>query len=87
MKFPCLKSFTIDLHMKTPLELGLLDSHRFFVILMMGRKCLRLGCFTLGKFLLIYIYNFHVLSNLLLIYICKLHWNLNTMFVCQVNPL
>ena len=31
-----------------------------------------------------YIYNFHVLSNLLLIYICKLHWNLNTMFVCQV---
>jgi hypothetical protein len=29
--------------------------------------------------------NFHVLSHLLLIYICKLHWNLNTMFVCQVN--
>ena len=29
--------------------------------------------------------NFHVLSNLLLIYIWKLHWNLNTMFVCQVN--
>ena len=28
-----------------------------------------------GKFLLIYIWNFHVLSNLLLIYICKLHWN------------
>ena len=27
-----------------------------------------------GKFLLIYIYNFHVLSDLLLIYICKLHW-------------
>ena len=27
----------------------------------------------------------HVLSDLLLIYICKLHWNLNTMFVCQVN--
>ena len=40
-----------------------------------------------GKFLLIYIYNFHVLSHLLLIYICKLHWNLNTMFVCQVNDL
>ena len=38
-----------------------------------------------GKFLLIYICNFHVLSHLLLIYICKLHWNLNTMFVCQVN--
>ena len=37
-----------------------------------------------GKFLLIYIWNFHVLSHLLLIYICKLHWNLNTMFVCQV---
>ena len=27
-----------------------------------------------GKFLLIYICNFHVLSHLLLIYICKLHW-------------
>ena len=40
---------------------------------------------TSGNFHLIYIYNFHVLSNLLLIYICKLHWNLNTMFVCQVN--
>ena len=35
-------------------------------------------------FLLIYIWNFHVLNHLLLIYICKLHWNLNTMFVCQV---
>jgi hypothetical protein len=30
-----------------------------------------------GKFLLIYICNFHVLIHLLLIYICKLHWNLN----------
>ena len=29
-----------------------------------------------GKFLLIYICNFHVLSHFLLIYICKLHWNL-----------
>ena len=38
-----------------------------------------------GKLLMICICNFHVLSNLLLIYICKLHWNLNTMFVCQVN--
>ena len=28
-----------------------------------------------GEFLLIYIYNFHVLGHLLLIYICKLHWN------------
>ena len=28
-----------------------------------------------GKFLLIYICNFHVLSHILLIYICKLHWN------------
>jgi hypothetical protein len=28
-----------------------------------------------GKFLLIYICNFHVLSHLLMIYICKLHWN------------
>ena len=27
-----------------------------------------------GKLLLIYIFNFHVLSHLLLIYICKLHW-------------
>ena len=38
-----------------------------------------------GEFLLIYIWNFHVLSRLLFIYIFKLHWNLNTMFVCQVN--
>ena len=30
-----------------------------------------------GKFLLIYIWNFHVLNHLLLIYICKLHWNRN----------
>ena len=37
-----------------------------------------------GKFLMIYICNSHVLSHLLLICICKLHWNLNTMFVCQV---
>ena len=37
-----------------------------------------------GSFLLIYICNFHVLSHLLLIYIYKLHWNLHTMFVCQV---
>ena len=36
-------------------------------------------------FLLIYICDFYVLNHLLLIYICKLHWNLNTMFVCQVN--
>ena len=28
-----------------------------------------------GNFLLIYISNFHVLNHLLLIYICKLHWN------------
>ena len=28
-----------------------------------------------GKLLLIHICNFHVLSHLLLIYICKLHWN------------
>ena len=40
---------------------------------------------NLGRFLMIYICNFHVLSNLLLINICKLHWNLNMMFVCQVN--
>ena len=33
----------------------------------------------------VYIRNFHVLHHLLLNYICKLHWNLNTMFVCQVN--
>jgi hypothetical protein len=30
----------------------------------------------LVKFLMIYICNFQVLSNLLFIYICKLHWNL-----------
>ena len=35
-----------------------------------------LGAFPLrGNFLLIFICNFHVLSYLLLIYICKLHWN------------
>jgi hypothetical protein len=28
-----------------------------------------------GKLLLTYICNFHVLSHLLFIYICKLHWN------------
>ena len=28
-----------------------------------------------GNLLLIYVWNFHVLSHLLLIYICKLHWN------------
>ena len=38
-----------------------------------------------GNFLMIYICNFLLLSHLLLIYIRKLHWNLNTMFVCQVN--
>ena len=37
-----------------------------------------------GNFLLIYICNSHVLSHLLLMYISKLHWNLNTMFLCQV---
>jgi hypothetical protein len=31
-----------------------------------------------GKLLLICICNFHVLSHLLMIYICKLHWNLQT---------
>ena len=35
----------------------------------------RLKAAPSGKFLLIYICNFHVLSHLLLIYICKLHWN------------
>ena len=40
-----------------------------------------------GKLLLIYISNFHVLIHLLLIYICKLHWNLNTrkeLKVCNI---
>ena len=53
--------------------------------------CERLGSDSqgggLGNFFLIYICNSHVLTHLLLIYICKLHWNLNTMFVCQVNSL
>jgi hypothetical protein len=40
---------------------------------------------VIGKLLRIYICNFHILSHLLLIYIRKLHWNLNTIFVCQVN--
>ena len=50
-------------------------------------EIVKAGLASHGKSLMIYIWNFHVLSNLLLIYICKLHWNLNTMFVCQVNPL
>ena len=29
-----------------------------------------------GNFLLIYIYDFHVLNHFLLIYICKLHWRI-----------
>ena len=33
-------------------------------------------CVRQVKLLLIYIWNFHFLSHLLLIYICKLHWNL-----------
>ena len=36
-----------------------------------------------GKFPLIYICNFHVLSNLLLIYICKLHWNNQAIVLVQ----
>ena len=37
-----------------------------------------MACLIGGQvhFLLICICNFHVISNLLLIYICKLHWNL-----------
>ena len=31
---------------------------------------------------MIYICNFHVLNDLLLIYICKLHWNLQDLCVC-----
>jgi hypothetical protein len=44
-----------------------------------------MGWTQVSEFLLIYICNFHVLSHLLLIYMWKLHWNLNTMFICQVN--
>ena len=44
------------------------------------RDCIRAWVET-GKLLLIYIWNFNVLSHLLLIYICKFHWNLNTMLV------
>ena len=32
-----------------------------------------------GNSLMIYICNFHVLNNLLLIHICKLHWNRDTL--------
>ena len=39
--------------------------------------------FERGKFLLIYICNFHVLSHLLLIYICQLHWN----YIGPLGPL
>ena len=38
-----------------------------------------------GKSLMIYICNFHVLSHLLLIYICKLHWNFNTFFPEEIK--
>ena len=38
---------------------------------------LRYTILRTGNFLLVYISNFHVLNHLLLIYICKLHWNLN----------
>ena len=38
-----------------------------------------------GKLLLIYLCNFHVLSNFLLIYICKLHWNsMMSKFSCHL---
>ena len=43
------------------------------------------GAHRQGKLLMIYICNIHVLSHLLLNYIWKLHWNLHTIFVCQVN--
>jgi hypothetical protein len=42
---------------------------RFFPLLQAWLKT-----FEPGKLLLIYVSNFHVLSDLLLIYICKLHW-------------
>jgi hypothetical protein len=58
----------------------------FFLCERLGSDSQGGGLGMSGKLLrLIYICNFHVLSHLLLIYICKLHWNLNTMFVCQVN--
>ena len=37
-----------------------------------------------GKLLMIFICNFHVLSHLLLIYIRKLHWNLLVRFVLPI---
>jgi hypothetical protein len=60
--------------MSTPLE----SSPHFGLKARAGKK-LELKVSTsvenYGKFLLIYICNFHVLSHLLLIFICKLHWN------------
>jgi hypothetical protein len=41
--------------------------------------------FLQGNFLLIYIYNFHVLNHFLLIYIRKFNWDLNTMCVRQIK--
>ena len=41
-----------------------------------GMKLAEVISTSLGNFLLVYICNFHVLSHLLLNYICKLHWNL-----------
>ena len=37
-----------------------------------------------GKFLMIFICNFHLLSHLLLIYICKLHWMCEADDVCGI---
>ena len=53
------------------------NSDRAFNIMYSNRKRNLPSEFIEGNFLLIYICNFHVLSNLLLIYIYKLHWNLS----------
>jgi hypothetical protein len=67
------------------------SSHRLLGVLLADRESLEglgplLAELDEGKSLLIDICNFHVLSHLLLIYICKLHWDCCTMFLCQVNP-
>ena len=51
-----------------------------------GKKSVYSDFLDQGKSLLIYIWNFHVLSNLLLIYICKLHWNINMTSWTKIYP-
>ena len=51
-------------------------------MLILTRNCHNLTrILTPGKFLLIFICNFHALSHLLMIYMCKLHWSLKRKYI------